>query len=89
MAAHLTPVLLTCLLLLMVLMVEVKPSLAKGGNGLKKRVETLEKTVKEQNEKIKKQEEKIKVLEECKGKYTYNRSTHIQEKNVVVISESD
>ena len=76
MAAHLKPVLLTCLLLLMVLMVEVKPALAKGGNGLKKRVKTLEKTVKELKDKMNKQDEKIKVLEECKGKYTYNRSTH-------------
>ena len=66
MATHLKPVLLTCLLLLMVLMVEVKPALAKGGKELKKRVKTLEKTVKELNEKMN------------KGKYTYNRSTHIQ-----------
>ncbi|XP_078374860.1 lactadherin-like isoform X2 [Oculina patagonica] len=67
MAIHLKIVLLPCLLLLMLLMEDVKPVLAKKGGGLKQRTKILEETVrklkeqmKEQGEKIKEQEEKMK-----------------------------
>ena len=70
MATHLKPVRLTCLLLLMVLMVEDKPALAKGGKELRERKKVLEKNLRELNEKINKQE----IFERSGGKYTYNWS---------------
>ena len=76
MATHRNIVLLTCLLLLVAVMEEVKPTLAERQQKLKQRTKILEETVKELNKKMKEQEEKIKVLEECKGKYTHHQSIH-------------
>ena len=70
MATPLKPVLLTSLLLLMVLMVEDKPALAKGGKGLRERKKVLENAVRELDEEINKRE----TLERSRGKYTYNWS---------------
>ena len=78
MATHLkiNVFLLSCLLLLMVVMEEVKPALAKTGDQLKQRTKILEKTVKELNERMKEQEETMKALKECQGKNTHLRSAH-------------
>ncbi len=60
MATHMKIGLLTCLLLLMILMEEVKPVLAGHIERLKQRTKILE-------ENMKKMEERMKALEECKG----------------------
>ncbi len=56
--------LLSCLLLLIIVMEEVKPVLTKQGERKKPKEKILE-------ESIKKLEERIKALEECKGKCTH------------------
>ncbi|XP_078346733.1 microfibril-associated glycoprotein 4-like isoform X2 [Oculina patagonica] len=60
MATHMKIGLLTCLLLLMILMEEVKPVLAGHIERLKQRTKILE-------ENMKKMEERMKALEECKA----------------------
>ena len=65
MAAHLKGVFVSCLLLL-ILMEEAKPVLAKKQK-LSKRVKKLEETV----EKV---EKRLKALEECDGKYQSSRT---------------
>ena len=76
MATHLNMFILSCLLLFMVVMEEVKPALAKAGDRLKQRTQILEKTVKELDERMKEHEETMKALKECQGKNTHLRSAH-------------
>ena len=67
-------VLFPCLLLLVVLMGEVKPGLAKKGQKLKQRVKKLEESIAELTKKIKEQEEELgeqkEKLEEQEAKLT-------------------
>ena len=81
MAIHLKTVVLTCLLLLMVVMENVKPVLAKRGRRLRQRIRALKQsvtelkeTVRELKQEMKEQEKMIKALNECKGKYSHCRS---------------
>ena len=68
MASHLKIILLTCLLSFIILMEEIKPVLAKGGERLKQRTKMLEESFKELKKVVEEQKEKIKTLEECTGK---------------------